>query len=103
MANSQVKFAVDEYVTREQQVEVLSHRSGQRILDGNDGCLYRTALYPVEDLGRSRARHNRRARQHLACRLMTERAEFSLDRNFHGDAPSISELELSLLGLPVTN
>ena len=43
MANSQRKLTVDKHVTREQQIEVLCHRSGQRILDGNDGSPYRAA------------------------------------------------------------
>ena len=76
---------LDKYLAAQQQIEMLGHRSGQRVLDRDHGPVHRSALNPIKHLGRTRARHHRAARHHAQGRLVTESSRFALDRNFHGE------------------
>ena len=93
---------MNEDVSREQQVEVFGDGAGQRILDRNDSCLDRAILDAIEDLGRAGTWNNCRLRQHLARRFMTERAELSLNRNFHRMRREYQKLVSLRAGLPAT-
>src|SRR5271157_1890170 len=83
VAYPQVKLAMDEHLSCEQQVEVLGYRSCQRVFNGNDRRLRGAVPDPLEHLRRPRARNHGRARQHLSRSFVAEGAELSLDRNFH--------------------
>ena len=77
---------LNEDVARDQQIGVLGHGSGQRVLDRESPACAATdhsSLNAVEDFRRPRTGHNRAARQHLLRRFVTERTKFSLDRDFH--------------------
>ena len=91
VADPQMEFAMHEHFAREQQVEVLGHRAGQRILDRDDGSLHRAALHPVKHLRRPGTRNHGRSRQHVPASLVAERTELSLNRDFHDNAQSIPE------------
>ena len=48
--DAQKKFFFDEHLARQQQIKMLGHRSGQRILDGDHRRRHRTPLHPVKNL-----------------------------------------------------
>src|ERR1039457_4029556 len=68
---------------------MLSHRTRQRVLDRDHRTFYRSSLYALEDLDRTRAGHHLRSRQHRFRRFVAERTEFSLNRNFHETLPPV--------------
>jgi len=83
VAYPQGELTMDEHITREQQVEVLGHRSRERVLNGDYRRLYRAVLDPLEDLGRASARNQPGPRQHFPRSLVAKGTKFSLDGNFH--------------------
>ena len=82
--DAQPEFALNEDVSCDEQISMLSDRAGQRVLDGDYGGGDRSALQPVEHFGGARAGHNCAAPQHAFRSFVAEGAEFALDRNFDG-------------------
>ena len=80
---AQQKFLFDKNLARQQQIKMLSHGPGQRILDRNDRRSHRTTLHSIKDLDRASASDDLAARYHAPGGFVTERAGLALDRNPH--------------------
>ena len=83
MDDSQMKFALDENVSRQKQVCMLGYGSRESVLDRYNGNGYIAGFQAIEYLDRSRARNYAAAVNHPSGRLMAEGPGFSLNRNFH--------------------
>src|SRR5580704_49516 len=85
-------LCLNEYLARKQEIGMLRHGSGQRILDRNDGGGHRFTFHAFENLRRSCARYHRTPRQHTLGCLVTKGPEFSLDGNLHVMFPGQGKL-----------
>src|SRR5579864_3799833 len=83
MGDAQMEFGLDKYVAIDQQIGMLGHGSGERVLDRNYCSLDRSALHAVKHLGRARAWDDRTAGHHALRCFVAEGPEFALDGNFH--------------------
>jgi len=83
MHDAQAKLAEDVNVAPQEQIKMFGDGTRERVLNRNDSAVDRSPPDPVEDLQRTRTRHDLRQRQHGLGRLMAKGAKFSLDRNFH--------------------
>ena len=83
MNDAQSKFAFDMHIARQQQIRVLCNRSRQRILDWNDGPSHASAFDSIEYLRRSGACHDLGFGSHAFRGFVTQRAQLSLNRDFH--------------------
>jgi hypothetical protein len=83
MDDPQMKFALDENVSRQKQVCMLGYGSRESVFDWYNGNRHIAGFQPIEYLDRSRARNYAAALNHPPGGLMAERPGFSLNRNFH--------------------
>ena len=83
MNDAKAELPLNEYLAGQEKIKVLADGACQRILYGNYSRSYRSALDPIEDFRRARARENRAAWNHLFRGLVTERASLPLDSHFH--------------------
>jgi hypothetical protein len=71
---------------------MLGYRARQRVLDGNNGGIDRSAFDEVKYLDRARARDHLATRQHALRGFMAESAPLSLYGNSHGGLPGQSKV-----------
>ena len=90
MSNTEQVLTMDMDRVGEKQVVVFRDRSGERVLDGDDRTVHLALEQLIEDLRRDGAGHYRTTRQHLQSCLMAERAEFSLDGDFHVESQLVT-------------
>lgn len=65
VANAQQGFALDLHIRLQQKIVVFHHRTGERILDGDDRCTDLTALHQSENLRGNGAGNDGRLGLHL--------------------------------------
>ena len=80
--DAQPEFTLNKNIPCHQQIGMLGHSARQRVLDWNNGNAHRSAFEKIENFGGSGARYDDTAGQHALGRLVAERPELSLNRNF---------------------
>src|SRR6516165_6333894 len=89
MPDVKQRFANDLHVVLKKQVEVLQHRAGKAVFDGDHGCVNRSACERMEDVSGQGAWLNGCPRKHGQRCLVTEGARLSLDGDSHFVATSL--------------
>ena len=64
MADPQSKFAANEDVVTEQEIEMFVNRTGERIFDGDNRRSRAAVLKTSKDVDRARTGHNRTSGNH---------------------------------------
>ena len=80
-----MKIALNKNIPGKKKIEMLGHRSGERVLDRNYRDWYFAGFELVEDLNRTRARNDCATLYHAPGGFVAERSWFSLDGNFHSE------------------